>query len=1597
MYFLSGFLSIQFEFQRFLDSISEKESVSFSHSIIENSYAISKLESQEYISELFNAISSNTVYESFRNNSLNIPDQRIKFSVPLYHRAFPIHHYEQNAFWHTYGSILTIGVVLLFSIPAAVIGEAYREEYNNGQLDILSTIKNIYHFHSAAAWIISGCVWLSMLFIGSLIFFSMTLIHSYPLLPSTCLLMSGISLCPLVIIFATISKKSDSIAITFIPMIFLLMIPGMLYFDLAFDVQRNIVIELFLCLLPPSAIAMIIRQVCAIEALGVNVTWTTLMIVSNCPLYYYVLILVFDTIIFGIMSFLMLHFSETKYLVNSDNASTTLSSLKHQCILSIHNLSKSFSFGTQNSIPVLSSFTCDFYCNKIYAVCGSNGAGKSTLLKLLAGLDNQYSGSIERSSSINSSSSRNKVIGWCGQHDALWDYLSIEEHLNFICQLIHDDDRLDDTYMSSLLIELDLQSHAKFLALKLSGGMKRRVSLALAFCGDPMLYVCDEPTTSCDSISRDSIRKALLRRKISSSIVISTHHMEDAEILADTMLFISDGSLVFNGTNNELCSLKNQDSNSLLFSTQDHLIEKEVLKVFSHVECHNDTWIIRSNEFVELKGLIKKLERKRLYSWSLSSPTLSSALIQLFPLGGESKDVKDIQRSSDVNEMTTLSSLPSLKRTNTWSWNIINTFGPIAMLRFHELKWRFRHFLIFHLIVPVLIVYLICIACRDIQYPSLHISDLESLENEVIIAIGKTTTLPLFQVSNPKDRKLKLIDEDSQQIIDNIRDDLNLHIDLRYESSNELWKELYVEYYNHSLIRQGAAVIHDFIPTWLEASIRIDHNSLPDFNASYVFNEIHRAHLDDCKDKNMSMISNSLNPHEDIDSSMKELQESIILAESSPCDINSYSIQLHRVIKEIQNNNVNQTRNEYSLKIRSFASLESNITLLSNVTSDHSSPLLLKELFPILYSKFIKRVDKKITLTTFDLYNHPLQEENMSSDIYIQRGYVGSIMILFYILIISSSSTRVITSLRNEKIKLLFHLKTMSCLDFWISNYVCDVILLIFSFLCVALGIYLGGDPIYSYFFSYPPIDGVLILISLLLFAYAMVASCYVYATLSSNTLSSEIFILLSTICNGIFLKLYHDNHQQDYIISLIHEVVLLLSPSYTLACIVFKMFEWHALVISFQLAGESMKVMELHIHNIQLAIRIYLLMFLWHGLSSLIVVYLIDKYNFQWYSLVYRLYTSLMNQLTRYKRIKGYNEIINERDDIELSHITTKSSHHLLNLSNISVRYQNSNTLALKNISFSISKGESLAILGLNGGGKSTLYNLLCCGNIHPIQGNIILHDDLALHCNPWLLSTHHYFGYTPQVLGYLDYLTVIETLEIFYSIQKKNVKESFDEYISTLMLNSILLSKYFNYPIASLSGGNKKKLLLFIANMGYPLILLLDEVTSGIDPIAAHQILLYLQLQRVYSNDLSLLFTSHRLDECLTLCKRVIVLKEGEICYNDQMTSLIALTNEYYQFDVYLKMNNPHQLDKNSWNQYELLYNLEYICKRLYQHYELQYIKFSQSFMRFTMKKNIIPMSLVFDFLYVSQYNNKIDKYYFREMNMDDILSLLFLHTTS
>lgn len=192
------------------------------------------------------------------------------------------------------------------------------------------------------------------------------------------------------------------------------------------------------------------------------------------------------------------------------------------------------------------SLTLDVKCGELISLLGVNGAGKTTTVKMLSCLTEATSGdAFLLGKSIKTESTEVKeLIAVSPQETAVSSALSVRENLELICGAHGFSRQKREDKIKELSKMLDLGAVMNKRAGKLSGGWQRRLSIAMALVSEPQILFLDEPTLGLDVIARSELWDIIRSLKGKTTIILTTHYMEEAESLSDRVAIMKEGRLI---------------------------------------------------------------------------------------------------------------------------------------------------------------------------------------------------------------------------------------------------------------------------------------------------------------------------------------------------------------------------------------------------------------------------------------------------------------------------------------------------------------------------------------------------------------------------------------------------------------------------------------------------------------------------------------------------------------------------------------------------------------------------------------------------------------------------------------------------------------------------------------------------------------------------------------------------------------------------------------------------------------------------------------------------------------------------------------------
>ncbi|KAL4476002.1 hypothetical protein ABPG72_007888 [Tetrahymena utriculariae] len=251
--------------------------------------------------------------------------------------------------------------------------------------------------------------------------------------------------------------------------------------------------------------------------------------------------------------------------------------------IKIQNLSKQFK--TEGVLKrAVDQINLQMYSGQVFSFLGHNGAGKSTTISMLTGMIPPTSGTayIKGLEITKDMDKIRKILGVCPQHDILFDSLTVKEHLYLFAVLKGIPFREISSAVQTIIKDVDLVEKTNSLSSSLSGGQKRKLSVAIAFIGESQVVLLDEPTSGMDVQARRHIWEMVKNYKQQKIIILTTHFMDEADYLGDRIGIISDGQVKCVGSSVFLKEKFGNGYNLTLVKEQNTTPSEPIIQFINH-------------------------------------------------------------------------------------------------------------------------------------------------------------------------------------------------------------------------------------------------------------------------------------------------------------------------------------------------------------------------------------------------------------------------------------------------------------------------------------------------------------------------------------------------------------------------------------------------------------------------------------------------------------------------------------------------------------------------------------------------------------------------------------------------------------------------------------------------------------------------------------------------------------------------------------------------------------------------------------------------------------------------------------------------------
>ncbi|KAK9239022.1 hypothetical protein V1525DRAFT_431323 [Lipomyces kononenkoae] len=271
-------------------------------------------------------------------------------------------------------------------------------------------------------------------------------------------------------------------------------------------------------------------------------------------------------------------------------------------------------------IEAVKDLSIRFRTGELSCLLGANGSGKTTTLEMVAGMQNPTSGTITFGSSTE--------LGVCPQRNVMWDVLTVEEHVR-IWDRIKAPRQSTKMEITELIRACDLSQKMKSLSKNLSGGQKRKLQLAIMFAGGSKVCCVDEVSSGLDPLSRKRIWDILLASRGQRTIILTTHFLDEADLLADSVAILAKGLLTVSGSP---VKLKVDFGNGY--------------RVFSIMPASGKEVVYEVENGSQIMSLVNRLERDGHKELRVSGPQLEDVFLKF--VADSDDEIQELLKENEV-------------------------------------------------------------------------------------------------------------------------------------------------------------------------------------------------------------------------------------------------------------------------------------------------------------------------------------------------------------------------------------------------------------------------------------------------------------------------------------------------------------------------------------------------------------------------------------------------------------------------------------------------------------------------------------------------------------------------------------------------------------------------------------------------------------------------------------------------------------------------------------------------------------------------------------------------------------------------------------
>ncbi|XP_051930370.1 phospholipid-transporting ATPase ABCA1 [Hippocampus zosterae] len=1194
--------------------------------------------------------------------------------------------------------------------------------------------------------------------------------------------------------------------------------------------------------------------------------------------------------------------------------------------VSISNLVKIYKKGAKLAVNHLN---LKFYEGQITSFLGHNGAGKTTTISILTGLFPPTSGTVY----INGMDIRyntdaiRRTLGVCPQHNVLFDFLTVEEHVWFYGRLKGMSEEEVKTQLDSWLEEVGLLNKRHEQTETLSGGMKRKLSVAIAFIGGSKVVVLDEPTAGVDPYSRRSIWDLLLKYRKDRTIILSTHYMDEAELLGDRIAIIShgrlcccgsplflksklgsgysltvvkkDSNLLQTGGTPRSCNgdtgLANVDNSSsmeaLLSLAQRHFPDSRLVDESQCEAVLNLPHEASKNSrlAVFLSELDKNLNQIGILSYGLSDSKLEDIFLRV----AEETEVKaEPGLQADLPKHSQKEEEPKIEPQEE---ELLSRLGQGATLTGWSLKWqqlralfikrwlyvrRSRRALFAQIVLPAVFVLMALFVSRFVppfgKYPALELQPCMYGKQSIFFSMDAPKNLPMEKLLEALldqpgfDSKCM---ENKKSTVTHRHENKQGRVFKRPQVPDSTWQMFStVNWTKEKPSPDCQCSTEDsrrMLPVCPEGAGGLPPPQVTLY-PGVIMQNLTSYNMSDYLVKTYSQILRKRMKSRKLVNELRYGGFSLGSVRPLPQDIN-----IKDSVTKIKNDfsvPQNSALNKFLNKLVGFLErldAQNNVKLWFNNKGWHAMVSFVNVVNNGLLRAGFQHGPRRPSITA---YNHPLNLSKEQLSQIAQRSssvdIVISVCVIFAMSFVPASFVLFLIDERASKAKHLQLVSGVQPILYWVANFCWDMLNYTIPAIIVVLIFISFQQEAYVSATNLPA------LILLLLF-YGWSVTPLMYPASFVFTVPSTAYIVLTSVnlfigINGsiatFVLELFADESLDK--LNKVLKKLLLIFPHYCLGRGLMDLAKNQAMTEVSQRLGMNQS----SDHPLQ-----------WDFVGKNLFAMAIQGVVFFIFTLMlqYKFFIghmSFRNTRLCLSCVRPWSIVSDdlplgpEDEDVARERKRVKrgfADSDILTMIDLTKIYKAGKKPAVSRLCLGIPRGECFGLLGVNGAGKTTTFRMLT-GDTSITFGEAFLNHHSALR---ELDRVHQLMGYCPQFDAICNLLTGIEHLELYARL--RGIPEESVTEVATMGVKKMGLSQYAKQEAGSYSGGNKRKLSTAIALIGAPPVLFLDEPTTGMDPKAKR--FMWNCILCFTKEGSAVILTSHSMEECEALCTRMAIMVNG------------------------------------------------------------------------------------------------------------------------